>query len=107
VKGLVDIGEETVKLLLSEVQPLTLSANGSLPLVEVTLAGDAASSDGLRRLKAVLETHRGSCPLRLHIQLPEGGQVTIAPAPSLTVAADEGLRKALEAEFAAGCLRMG
>ncbi|MBI4572771.1 MAG: hypothetical protein HY713_05735 [candidate division NC10 bacterium] len=104
VKGQLDIGEETVKLLLSEVQPLTLSASGSLPLVEVTLAGDAAGSDGLRRLKAVLETHRGSCPLRLHIQLPEGGQVTIAPAPSLTVAADEGLRKALEAEFGAGCL---
>jgi DNA polymerase-3 subunit alpha len=104
VKGQVDIGEETVKLLLSEVQPLSLPADGSLSLVEVTLAGGAASSDGLRRLKAILEGHRGSSPLRLHLQLPEGGQVSIAPAPSLTVAAGEGLRRALEAEFGPGCL---
>jgi DNA polymerase-3 subunit alpha len=107
VKGQVDIGEETVKLLLSEVQPLALPANGGPPLVEVTLAGEAASSDGLRRLKALLEAHRGTSPLRLHIRLPEGGQVTIAPAPTLTVAADEALRQALEAEFGPGCLSVG
>ncbi|MEK7205789.1 MAG: OB-fold nucleic acid binding domain-containing protein, partial [candidate division NC10 bacterium] len=106
VKGQVDIGEETVKLLLSEVQPLTLPAEDGLPLVEVTLAGDAASSEGLRRLKALLQAHPGGSPLRLHIALPEGGQVTIAPPLSLSVAADDELRRALEAEFGADCLRM-
>jgi DNA polymerase-3 subunit alpha len=103
VKGQVDIGEETVKLLLSEVQPLVLSGNSSLPLVEVTLAGASASSEGLRRLKALLEMHPGSSPLRLHLQLPEGGQVTIAPAPGLTVAADDNLRQELEEAFGPGC----
>ncbi len=107
VKGQVDIGEETVKLLLSEVQPLTLPGEDGLPLVEVTLAGDAASSEGLRRLKALLQAHPGGSPLRLHIALPEGGQVTIAPPLSLSVAADDELRRALEAEFGADCLRMG
>jgi hypothetical protein len=68
------------------------------------LAGQAASSDGLQRLKTILEAHRGSSPLRLHVRLPEGGQVSIAPAPSLTVAADDRLRQALETEFGAGCL---
>jgi DNA polymerase-3 subunit alpha len=107
VKGQVDIGEETVKLLLSEVQPLALSGNGGLPLVEVTLAGDSASSVGLRRLKALLEMHPGSSPLRLHLQLPEGGQVTIAPASSLTVAADDSLRQELEEAFGPGCVTVG
>jgi len=107
VKGQVDIGEETVKLLLSEVQPLAMAANGGPPLVEVTLAGQAAGSDGLQRLKAILEAHRGSSPLRLHVHLPEGGQVSIAPAPSLTVAADDRLRQALETEFGAGCFSLG
>ncbi|MBI4841867.1 MAG: hypothetical protein HY803_12490, partial [candidate division NC10 bacterium] len=51
-----------------------------------------------------LEAHRGTSPLRLHLQLPEGGQVTIAPAPTLAVATGEGLRQALEAEFGPGCL---
>jgi len=107
VKGQVDIGEETVKLLLSEVQPLTLSGNGGLPLFEVTLAGDAANSDGLRRLKAILEMHPGPSPWRLHLRLPEGGQVTIAPSPALTVAADENLRQDLEAAFGPGCCTAG
>ncbi len=106
VKGQVEIGEETVKLLLSEVQPLTLPEGDGLPLVEVTLAGDAASSEGLRRLKALLEAHPGGSPLRLHLELPEGGQVAIAPAPWLSVAADDELRRALEAEFGPNCLRM-
>jgi DNA polymerase-3 subunit alpha len=107
VKGQVDIGEETVKLLLSEVQPLSLAANGGPSLVEVTLAGRAASLEGFQRLKEILEAHRGSAPLRLHIHLPEGGQVTIAPASSLTVMSDDRLRQALEAEFGAECLRLG
>jgi DNA polymerase-3 subunit alpha len=106
VKGQVDIGEETVKLLLSEVQPLTLPAENGPSLVEVTLAGDAASSEGLRRLKALLQAHPGGSPLRLHIELPEGGQVTIAPPPSLSVAADDSLRQELEEAFGPGCLRM-
>ncbi|HSB68760.1 MAG TPA: DNA polymerase III subunit alpha [Candidatus Methylomirabilis sp.] len=107
VKGQVDIAEETVKLLVSEVRPLSLQANGGIPLVEVTLGRAVASPDGLRRLRAILQAHPGGAPLRLHLQLPEGGQVTIAPDPSLTVAADEALRQALTAEFGAACLSMG
>jgi DNA polymerase-3 subunit alpha len=106
VKGQVDIGEETVKLLLSEVQPLTLPSDNGLPLVEVTLAGGAASSEGLRRLKALLQAHPGGSPLRLHIELPGGGQVTIAAASGLTVGADDTLRQELEGAFGPGCLRM-
>jgi len=107
VRGQVDIGEETVKLLLSEVQPLTLSGNDALPLVEVTLAGTFASSDGLRRLKALLEMHPGNSSWRLRLQLSEGGLVTIAPGPGLTVAADESLRQELEEAFGPGCLAVG
>jgi DNA polymerase III subunit alpha len=107
VKGQVDISEETVKLLVNEVRPLSLPSSGGTPLVEVTLTGAAASSDGLRRLQAILQAHPGQSPLRLHLWLPEGEQVTIAPDPSLCVAADDGLRQALTAAFGAGCLTMG
>jgi DNA polymerase-3 subunit alpha len=106
VKGQVDVGEDTAKLLISEVRPLTLSGNGGIPLVEVTLAGAAANPEGLRRLEAILKAHPGNAPLRLHLQLPEGGQVTIAPAASLTVATDEDFKQAVEAEFGAGCLTL-
>lgn len=105
VRGLVDIGEDGgAKLLVSEVRPLVLSENGGAPLVEVTLSAAAATPEGLRRLEAILKARPGNSPLRLNLQLPEGGQVTIAPAASLTVTADEKLRQALEGEFGAGCL---
>ena len=58
------------------------------------------------RLKALLQAHPGGSPLRLHIELPGGGQVTIAPAPSLSVAVDDTLRQELEEAFGRGCLRM-
>ncbi|HEX7551069.1 MAG TPA: OB-fold nucleic acid binding domain-containing protein, partial [Candidatus Methylomirabilis sp.] len=105
VRGQVDIGEDGgAKLLVSEVRPLVLSENGEAPLVEVTLSAAAATPEGLRRLEAILKARPGNSPLRLNLQLPEGGQVTIAPAASLTVTADEKLRQALEGEFGAGCL---
>jgi DNA polymerase-3 subunit alpha len=105
VKGQVDIGEDGVaKLLVSEVRPLVLAGNGAAPLAEVTLPAANATPEGLRQLKTILKAHPGSSPLRLNLQLPEGGQVTIAPAVSLTVTADEKLRQALEGGFGAGCL---
>ena len=105
VKGQVDIGEDGVaKLLVSEVRPLVLAGNGAAPLAEVTLSAANATPEGLRQLETILKAHPGSSPLRLNLQLPEGGQVTIAPAASLTVTADEKLRQALEGEFGAGCL---
>jgi DNA polymerase-3 subunit alpha len=105
VKGQVDIGEDgSAKLLVSEVRPLVQAGNGAVPLAEVTLSAAYATPEGLRQLETILKAHPGSAPLRLNLQLPEGGQVTIAPAASLTVTADEKLRQALEAEFGAGCL---
>jgi hypothetical protein len=107
VKGQLDVGEETTKLLLSDVQPLALPSNGGVPLVEVTVSGEALTPEGLQRLREIFEAHPGPSPLRLHLALPEGKRVTIAPRSSLTVAAGDALRQALETEFGAGCLSVG
>ena len=104
VKGQLDVSEETVKLLVSEVQPLAMAGNGSPPLVEVTLAGVRATPEGLQRLRALIDQHPGDATLRIQLHLPEGGQVVIAPPSSLTVAAGEPFQAAVEAEFGAGCL---
>jgi len=107
VKGQVDLAEDgAVKLLVSEVRPLALSGNGGTPLVEVTLGGAAATPEALRRLEGILRAHPGNAALRLHLDLPDGKRVTIAPATSLSVTPDEKLRQALEAEFGVGCLTL-
>jgi DNA polymerase-3 subunit alpha len=107
VKGQVDIGEETTKLLLADVQPLALPSNGGVPLVEVSIGGEALTAAGLQRVRAILEAHPGPSPLRLHLHLPEGKTVIIAPESKLTVAAGEALREALEAELGPGCVSIG
>ena len=104
VKGQLDVAEETVKLLVSEVTPLTMAGNGLTALVEVTLAGAQASAEALQRLRALIDRHPGDATLRIQLRLPEGGQVVIAPAASLTVASGEVFQAAVEAEFGAGCL---
>ncbi|MFA5027240.1 MAG: DNA polymerase III subunit alpha, partial [Candidatus Methylomirabilota bacterium] len=104
VKGQLDVAEETVKLLVNEVQPLSLDANGSPALVEVTLAGTTASAEGLQRLRALIDRHPGEAALRVRLQLPEGGEVVIAPPTALTVAGGERFRAAAEAELGAGCV---
>jgi DNA polymerase-3 subunit alpha len=107
VKGQVDIGEDgTAKLLVSEIRPLAISGNGGTPLVEVTLSGAAATPEALGRLDAILRAHPGNAAWRLHLQLPDGKRVTIAPAASRSVAPDDALRKALVAEFGDGCLTL-
>jgi DNA polymerase-3 subunit alpha len=107
VKGQVDLAEDgAAKLLVSEVRPLALSGNGGTPLVEVTLGGDAATPEALRRLEGILRAHPGNAALRLHLDLPDGKRVTIAPATFLSVTPDEKLRQALEAEFGVGCLTL-
>jgi hypothetical protein len=83
---------------------LALAGNGGTPLLEITLAGAVLTSDGLRKLHSILASHPGGSPIRLHLELPEGGQVTIAPASSLGVNPAEPLRQAIEAAFGAGCV---
>ena len=92
--------------LASEIRPLALSGNGGTPLVEVALSGPSATPEALSRLDAILRAHPGNAAWRLRLQLPDGKLVTIAPAASRSVAPDEALRKALEAEFGAGCLTL-
>jgi DNA polymerase-3 subunit alpha len=105
VKGQVDIGEDaTAKLLVSEIRPLSLSGNGGTPLVEVSLTGPAVTTESLHRLDAILRAHPGPAALRLHLHLPDGQRVTIAPASSVSVTPDDALRQALEAEFGPGCV---
>ncbi len=90
-----------------EYLKLKLTLSGNLPLVEVRLRGDRASSESLQRLKSLLEMHPGKSPVRLHLELPEGGEVTIAAAASLSIAADQVLRQELEEAFGPGCVTVG
>ena len=123
VKGQLDVGDEIVKLLLSEVRPLAdlglengpappgaevgpgqghgngrgRNGNGAPP-VEVSVPEAACTPETLRALRAVAVQHPGPSPLRLRLQVP-GGPVTIAASSKYSVSNTEAFRAAVEAQL--------
>ncbi len=119
-KGQLDVGDEIVKLLLSEVRPLAdrgresgpapaaagagngkgRNGNGAPP-VEVSVPEAACTPETLRALRAVAVQHPGPSPLRLCLQVP-GGPVTIAASSKYSVSNTEAFRAAVEAQLGPG-----
>jgi DNA polymerase-3 subunit alpha len=83
VKGQVDIGEEAVKLLLTDVRPLSDLQGEPEGEMEIALRVDALSGEILRRIRATVEGFGGPVPLRLRLHLDR--------ATTVVVEADEGL----------------
>lgn len=111
-KGQVDVGEEVVKLLLSEVSPLAdievrPTASGkrrATPAVEITIEEAHLSDSTLEQLKHLLLRFPGPTPVRLHLNVAPGAQVTIAASPDMTVAANEELKREVETLLGPGTI---
>ncbi|HWQ69192.1 MAG TPA: DNA polymerase III subunit alpha [Patescibacteria group bacterium] len=103
-KGQVDVGEEVVKLLLSEVSPLATARRNGKSVVEITVEEAHLSDLTLEQLKGLLLKFPGPVPVRLHLSVAPGAQVTIAASPDITVAANELLRQEVEALLGPGTI---
>jgi len=104
-KGQADVGEEVVKLLLAEVSPLAdIEVRRASSAVEITIRGADLSDPTLEQLKSLLLKFPGSTPVRLHLQVAPGAQVTIAASPDLTVTANEELRREVEVLLGPGTI---
>ncbi len=104
VKGQVDVGEEVVKLLLTEVSPLSTIRHNGRSVVEITVEEAHLSAPRLEQLKSLLLRFPGPAPIRLHLSVAPGARVTIAASPGMTVAANELLRQEVEALLGPGTI---
>ena len=104
VKGLVDVGEEVVKLLLTEVRPLSALRRNGASVVEITVEESQLSIERLEELKSLLSKFPGPASLTLHLNVARGGQVTIAASPGITVAPSESLKREVEALLGPGTM---
>ncbi len=103
-KGQVDVGEEVVKLLLTEVRPLSALAGNGTPVVEITVGESELLGERLEALKSLLARFPGPAPLRLNLNVAPGAQVTIAASSEMTVAPNESLKQEVEALLGPGTL---
>ncbi|MGH7369759.1 MAG: DNA polymerase III subunit alpha, partial [Candidatus Methylomirabilaceae bacterium] len=102
VKGQVDVGEESVKLLLSEVVPLSALHGNGESLVEITVDETQLSIERLEELRGLVSRFPGTATLRLHLNVSPGARVTVAASPGVTVAASESLKREVEALLGPG-----
>jgi DNA polymerase-3 subunit alpha len=97
VKGQVDIGEETVKLLLTDVRPLSDLQGEPEGEMEIALRAEALSGEILRQIRTTVEDFAGPVPLRLRLHLDratavviEAGEgLSVRPAPELVSAVEK------------------
>ena len=83
VRGQVDIGEEVVKLLLTDVQPLSSLQGRPAAELEISLRDEALTGEVLRQIRSTATDFRGSLPLRLRLQLDSGTVVLIEAGEGL------------------------
>jgi DNA polymerase-3 subunit alpha len=98
------LDEGKARLLISEVLPIDQArlAEARAVTIRVPLAGwDRGVGE---RLRDILGSYRGDCPVTLELFRPEGGSVAVAPSALYRVRPDDGLRTALEALLGPGAL---
>jgi DNA polymerase-3 subunit alpha len=98
VKGQVDLGEEeTAKLVLMEVTPLSALVGNGASVVEIRVNESPLAAGRLEELKHLLQHFPGPARLRLLLNLADGAQVAIAASPEVTVAPQPSLKQEVEA----------
>ena len=85
VRGQVDIGEEVIKLLLTDVQPLSDLEGKPEGELEIVLPIEALSGEVLRQIRTAAANFRGPIPLRLRLHLDQETAVVIEAGEGLRV----------------------
>lgn len=85
VRGQVDIGEEVVKLLLTDVQPLSDLQGEREGEMEIALRPEVLSGEVLRQIRGAVANFRGAFPLRLRLHLNRGTAILIEAGAELHV----------------------
>jgi len=89
VGGTLDIGEETCKLLVTEVCALKEVKAQKTRRVHFRLSTPGLDEGQLRRLKEIITRHRGDCEAMIHLVVPNRSETVIALPDTLKVAASD------------------
>jgi len=85
IKGQVDVGEEAVKILLSEVQPLDDLQEKPMTELEIALRPETLSTEVLQQIREAAAQFKGPFPLRFRLHLDRRTTVVIEASESLRV----------------------
>lgn len=104
VSGRIQVQDGAAKVIADDIGQLS-DRDGGMPAgtgkVTITLAGEAAESRTLNRLKAILIDNAGPCPV--YISFPEKKKLVLASS-KYWVSPSPALRHRIEAQFGSGCV---
>jgi DNA polymerase-3 subunit alpha len=105
VKGRAESLEEgKARLLVSDVMALDQARLVEARAVTIRVPMPSWDRGTGERLRDILGSHRGDCPVTLELFQPEGWSVAVAPAAQFRVRVDEMLRSEVEALLGPGAL---
>ena len=99
MKGTLDAGEESCKILVSEVVLLREVKEKQTSRVHFRLTTPGLDRDQLRQLRDLLLKHRGGCDALLHLVVPNRSETLIRLPENLKVAATDQLMDDTERLF--------
>lgn len=77
IKGRVDAGEESIKVIASEVFPFEQAVSQLTTRVHLWVKSEGLGRQDLVAIKEILQDCRGNCPVYLHLILPEKWEAII------------------------------
>jgi DNA polymerase-3 subunit alpha len=107
VKGRPEILDDgRVRLLASDVTPLEQAKLAEARYVTIRVPMEAWDRAKGERLRAILGSHRGDCPVTLELVRPGSWAVSLVPSASYCVRPDPALRDEIEALLGPGALQL-
>jgi len=77
VRGKVEVGEENVKIIATEILPFEKAASKLTRTIHLQLKAAGLRREDFLALKDILTDCRGNCPAYMHLHLPSGAEVVI------------------------------
>jgi len=78
IKGRVDAGEESVKIIASEILPFEQAVGKLTTSIHLQVRSSRLGREDFLAMKEIFEDSRGNCPVYLHLVLPEKQEAVIA-----------------------------
>lgn len=105
ISGTLGNDEDKVRVIASKVRPLSELMNNKLRSVHFLLAIDNISRDKIIKMKDLMKSYSGECPVYLHIIIPEKSETVISLGSEFSVEPYSSLGEELEELFGRKVMR--
>ncbi len=99
VKGTADVGEDSVKVIASEIIPLKDVRENLTKSVHFRITTPGLEKEQLHKLKEIVEGHRGNCEAFIHVVIPNRSETVISLPEEIRVKPCDGLLVDVEKVF--------